>query len=460
VIARAAIARFSTRSVVLPMMGVFSFGIHPRLDAAVLAFALFLVLVATFAAGLPPALYASSPRLAEILSSEMVASGRRGRLRGNILVIVQVAVCTLVLAGLGLCERSLYNLRHVDLGFSARNLIAQTVYIEAEGYNETRGKQLDETLRRTAAAIPGVESVTLVSNLPLLGAAQIPVQLPDGAKTISVAHNMVDANYFATFRMPILRGRAFDSDDREDSPVVAIVNQKMADLFWPGQDPIGKVLSAGNPVQKVQVVGVASNGKYLDLDEAPQPFLYYPLSQHYLGFTNVAVRTKGDPRRWSALLTQALRNLGLKILFQPATLDDWMSFTLFRQRLATGSFSILSALAMLLAAMGLFAAVSHSVGGRKKELAIRVALGAAPRQLLSMVLRETLSVVVIGVSLGILIAVGATVVFRSQLYGVSPVEWTSLLPAAGTMLLASLIIAGLSARPWIRTEPMQGVRHA
>jgi predicted permease len=459
VVARATIARFSTLSVTLPTMGVFSFGLHPRVDATVLAFGFFLVVIATLAIGLPPALYASSPRLAEVLGGEMVASGRGRRMRGNILVAVQVGVCTLVLVGLGLCQRSLYNLRHADLGFSARNLIAHTVYIEAEGYNETRGKQLYDTLRRTAAAIPGVESVTLAANVPLMGAGSGPVEMPGGGKAVSVGQSVVDANYFATLRMPIVRGRAFDSSDREGSPPVAIINQKMADLFWPGQDPVGKILSAGNPTERLQVIGVAANGKYLDPDEAQQPFLYYPLSQHYLGYTNVVVRTKGDPRRWSAPLTQAMRSLGLKILFQPATLDDWMNLTLFRQRVAAGCFAILGALALLLAALGLFAAVSYSIRDRKKELAIRVALGAAPRQLLNMVLRETVRVVAVGVCVGVLLGVPVTTIFRSQFYGVSPVEWTSLVPAAGAMLLVSMLIACVSARPWIRTGPMEAIRH-
>jgi predicted permease len=458
-IARATIGRFSTFSVTLPSMGVFSFGFHPRLDAAVLAFAFLLVLVATLAIGLPPALYASSSRLAEVLGGEMVASGKPRRARGNILVAVQVAICTLVLVGLGLCQRSLYNLRHVDLGFTARNLIAHTIYIEAEGYNETRGKQLYETLRRTAAAIPGVEAVTLTANVPLMGAGAGPVRFPGGAKTISVGQSVVDANYFATLRLPIVRGRAFSPSDLEGSPPVVIVNQKMADLFWPGGDPIGKLVSAGSPMHNFAVVGVAANGKYGDLDELQQPFLYFPLSQHYLGYTNVIVRTKGDPRRWSAPLTQAMRNLGLKILFQPAALDDWMNLTLFRQRVAAGCFGILGALALLLAGLGLFAAVSYSIRDRKKELAIRVALGAAPRQLLNMVLRETLTVVAVGVGVGVLLGITATTIFRSHLYGVSPVEWASLAPAAGAMLLLSMLIACVSARPWIRTEPMEAIRH-
>ena len=374
--ATSAIARFSRFSVEFPGMGAFSFDLHLRLDATVLTSTLLLMLIAILATGLAPALYASSPGLAQILSGEIVAGGTRKRARRNTLVIVQVAVCTLVLVGMGLCQRNLYNLRHADFGFTARNLVANTVYIEGEGYDEARGKQLYATLRRTVAALPGVESVTLASHLPLLGTSQIPVKLPDGAKTVSIAHTVVDANYFSTFGVRILSGRTFNSADRENSPAVAIVNQKMADMFWPGQDPVGKAIFAGEPEQKVIVVGVARNGKYLDPDESPQPFLYYALSQHYLGVINVIARTKGDPCTWIEPLARALRGLGLKVLIQPVTLENWMALTLLTQRVAAGCAAILGALGLMLAVSGLFGAISYSVSERKKELGIRVALGA------------------------------------------------------------------------------------
>jgi predicted permease len=459
-IAAAAIARFSNFTVVFPTMGAFSFGLHLRLDASVVTFTLLLMLIASLATGLTPALYASSPGLAQILGGEIVVGGTHKRARRNMLVIVQVAICTLVLVGMGLCQRNLYNLRHVDLGFGARNLVANSVYIEAEGYDEARGKELYGTLRRTVSALPGVESVTLASQLPLLGASQVPVQLPDGAKTVSIAHTVVDADYFNTFGMRMRAGRAFNSSDHENSPAVAIVNQKMAERFWPGQDPVGKFILAGEPAQKVIVVGVAPNGKYLDLDEPAQPFMYYALSQHYGGWINVIARTKGDPRNWIEPFAQALRKLGLKILIQPVTLENWMTLTLLRQRVAAGCVAILSVLGLLLAVIGLFGAISYSVSERKKELGIRVALGALPWQLLKMVLRQTMFVAGAGVAIGILLGVGATILFRSQLYGISAVEWTVLLPVGGAMLLLSLLVAYFSARPWITADPMEAVRHA
>ena len=325
-IAAAVLARFSHFTVALPTAGTFSLSVDLRLDASVLGVALVLLLLASLTTGLAPALYASSPNLAQILSGELVVGGTRKSARRNALVIVQVAVCTLVLVGLGLCQRNLYNLRHANLGFAARNLIADTVYLRAEGYDESRTREFYATLRKTISAVPGVESVALAWDLPLMGASPVPVLLPDASQRISVRHTVVDPDYFATLDMKILAGRAFTSSDLEASPLVAIVNQKMAGMFWPGQNPLGKVFRAENPSRQFTVVGVSADGKYLDLDEDLQPFLYFPLSQHpYRGGISVIARTRSDPRFWIQPFARTLRGLGLKIFIDPITLDRWMT---------------------------------------------------------------------------------------------------------------------------------------
>ena len=459
-IAAAVIARYSEWSIEFPAVGTFSFGLNLRLDATVLAFTGLLILIASLATGLAPALYASSPNLAQILTGEMAVGGTRKSARRNALVIVQVAVCTLVLVGMGLCQRNLYNLRHTDLGFRARNLVADTVYVESEGYDETRGKQLYGTLRRTISALPGVESVSLAQDLPLFGASADPVQVPNEVQTITVNSTVVDGNYFATVGIPILKGRTFDSTDREGSPAVVIINHKMADTFWPGKDPLGKTVVAGNPGSKFTVVGVVADSKYIDIDEAPRAFLYYALSQHYRGQIDVIGRTKDDPSLWVRPFAQALRGLGLKIMIQPATLQRWLDLTLLTQRIAAWIVAILGALGLLLAIIGLFGAVSYSVSERKKELGIRVALGARPEQLMKMVLRQTMVIAGAGVAIGSVLGVGGTILFRSELYGISTVEWTVIVPVGAGMIVASLLIAYISARPWITVDPMEAVRHA
>ena len=202
-----------------------------------------------------------------------------------------------------------------------------------------------------------------------------------------------------------------------------------------------------------------ADGKYLDPYESPRPFLYYALSQHYRGGINVIARTKGDPRLWVEPMAQALRGLGLKIMIQPVTFQGWMNLTLLAERITAGCVAALSGLGLLLAIVGLFGVISYSVRERKKELGIRTALGARQWQLLKMILRHTMLTAGAGVGIGILLGIGATALFRSQLYGISPVEWIVLLPAGATMLGVSVVVAYFSARRWVAVDPMEAVRH-
>jgi len=459
VLAAAAIARFSTFQMMLPGVGSLSFAFHLRLDVTVAALTIALMLVAILATGLAPALYASAPDLAPVLSGELAVGGTRKAVRRNVLVIVQVAVCTLVLVGMGLCQRSLYNLRHIDPGFSQRNLITAPFYLDSQGYTEARGKELYGNLRRQVSALPGVESVALASDVPLLGSSDEQVEFP-GGKKIGVSHAVVDTGYFDTFGIRVLGGRVFDSRDREGSPEAVVINHKMAEMFWPGQDAVGQPVTVGTTPRKAIVVGVVQDGKYLDLDEAPRPFLYYALSQHYLGGLNIVARTTGDPNLLSLPLGQTLRALDLAVFLNPMTFDAWMNLSLATERITAAAIGGLSALGLLLAIIGLFGAISYSVSERRKELGIRVALGARPGQLLQMVLRQTLLIAGSGIAIGLLLGVGATLMLRSQFYEVSAVEWTVLVPVSAAMLAVALIVAYLSARPWITINPMEAVRHA
>jgi putative ABC transport system permease protein len=459
--AAALIARFSNFSFDLPMLGTYSLELTLRLDATVAGLTVSLMLLAILATGLPPALYASRPDLAQVLGGEIVVGGTRKNVRRSALVIVQVAVCTLVLVGMGLCQRSLYNLRHTDPGFSQRNLVAVTIYAQDDKATEVAGREAQGNVRRAVASLAGVESVTLASSLPLaLGYNEVPVKLPQSDKKIPVGQAAVDGDYFATFGIRILSGRGFNSGDRENAPDVVVINRKMADTLWPGQDPMGQTLLTGDTPRKATVIGMAADGKYESFDEPARAVMYVALNQHYQQSVVVVARTKGDPRLWIEPLNQAVQGLGIILPFRPVTFDTWTNFTLLAERITAVSVAGLSALGMLLAVVGLFGAISYSVSERKKELGIRVALGARPGQLLKMVLRETLSVTGAGIAIGILLGVGATVLLRSQFYGVSAVEWTVLVPVTAAMLAISALVAYLCARSWITIDPMEAVRHA
>lgn len=458
-IAAFVITRFSNINVSIPLFGTVPLGFNFHLDTMVFICGGVLMLLAVFATGLAPALYASSPDLSQMLSGEIVIGGRKKRAWRSALVIVQVAVCTLVLVGMGLCQRSLYNLRHVDPGFSARNLITASVYPATESHSHAQGKAIHEKLRRSVLGLAGVESVSLASTAPLLGQTPATLQTPDTGKKVSIGSSVVDENYFSTLGIPIVSGRGFNSGDREGGVDAIIINQKMAESFWPGKDPVGKTVLTGDPTTKAIVIGVARDGKYLDLDEPARPFLYYALSQHFQEPIDIIARTNGDPRLWLQPLAQIVHSAGESVL-QPVTYANWINMTLLTERIAAGCVAVLSALGLSLAIVGLFGAISYSVSERKKELGIRVALGARPWQLLRMVLRQTIAIAGAGVAIGILLGIATTILLRSQFYQVSAFEWTVLLPVTMAMVAVSLLVAYLSARTWIQIDPMEAVRHA
>ena len=461
VLAEALVLRYSNISVQLPGLGAYSIGVKLHLGLPVIVGTMALMFVAMLATGLPAALYASSPNLAQVLSGEIVVGGTRKAVRRNALVIVQVAVCTLVLVGMGLCERSLYNLRHVNPGFSARNLLAEGLFPGDASYKEAQGKALYASARRAVAALPGVQSVALAGDLPLLGnEAPVPVRLRGDSKPISAPRTVVDQDYFSTFGIPVLSGRVFGPDDTAPSSDVLVINRTLAQKLWPGGDAVGRELLTGDPPRDGVVIGVVGDGKYDGLDDKAQPLIYYALTQHYEPGIFVVARTAGDPRLWIKQMAQTVHNLGFDAVLQPVTFADTENLSLLSERLLAGAVAGLSALGLLLAVVGLFGAISYSVSERKKELGIRVALGARPWQLLTMIFRQTLLVAGAGTAIGVAFGMVATILLRSQFFGIGAVELSVLIPVALAMLAVSLLVAYVSARPWIKVDPMQAVRHS
>ena len=446
-------------SYVFPIWGSFSFSINLRLDGAVLALTIALVALASVATGLAPAMYASSPALAQILGGEVVVGGSQKSVRRNALVIVQVAVCTLVMVGMGLCQRNLYNMRHDDFGFSAHNLVALNVYTEAEGYKQSEAADFYDKLRRTTAALPGVQAVTLAWDLPLFGSQDLPILVPGRSEAIS-PHTAVDDAYFATVGIPIVAGRAFDRNDREKAPGVAIVNRRMADRYWKGKNPLGEIFMAGKPPRPVTIVGVAANTKNDIGEETPGPFVYLPLSQEYRSGIEVIARTSGNPKWWVEPFRKAMRGLGLKVMVEPVTFAEWVDLDLFGMRVITWGGELLSGLGLLLAMVGLAGAVSYSVGQRKKELGIRAALGARRRQLLAMLVRQSAVVAGAGVAIGLALGTVASALLRSQFYRMGAVEWAVLLPVTAAVMGLALVMTCVSAMPWLMVDPIEAVRHA
>jgi predicted permease len=450
----------------IPGIGLLPLTIDFRPDATVMALTAALVLITGLATGLVPGLHSSRPNLAGALSGEVAVGGtRKGRVR-SALVVIQVAVCTLVLIGVGLCFRSLNNLREINLGFSARNIAILTADLQSIDYSEEQGRKLYSSMRQKASQIFGVESITLTSYIPVSqdGGSVEQVHIADSVSpegnSDSISFGVVDENYFSTLGIPVLMGRAFTAADAPKGPEVIIINRLMAEKYWPGQNPIGRTVRIENGNRLATVVGVTGDGKYIDIDEPPRPFMYFDLNQHYQSTVYLLARTRGAPRQWLSPLSEAVQKLDARLFFLNLTMDDWLNFSLFVPRITLACITVFGALAFVLAAVGLYGAVFYSVSERKKELGIRVALGAAPRDLWRMILRQTCLVTATGVCLGIFGGIIASTLVRSQLYGIHPVEWIVFLAVALTMGVMTILTAYSAARPWMRADPMESVRHA
>jgi hypothetical protein len=311
----------------------------------------------------------------------------------------------------------------------------------------------------------GVESVSLAGDLPVsqnegsVEQVRVAGSSASSGTAESVASVAVDENYFSTLGIPPLTGRVFTPADAPKTPEVVVVNHFMAEKYWPGQDPIGKTVQIANGHRIATVVGVVADGKYVDIDEPPHPFLYFDLNQHYQPVVYLLARTKAAPRPWLTPLSEALQKVVPGAFFMTLTIDDWLDFSLFVPRVTLFCIVAFGALAFVLATVGLYGAVFYSVGERKKELGIRAALGATPRHLWKMIFRQTSVVTATGVSLGILCGVIASALVRSLLYGIHPIEWTVFAAVALAMGLVTALTAYSAARPWLHTDPMDSVRH-
>jgi predicted permease len=463
--ASAALAKFSQFKALIPILGNFTLAANFRTNGTVLAMTLILIFIATLVTGLVPATYASSANVAGALSGEAVVGGTRKGFIRNALVVVQVAVCTLVVVGVGLCLRSLHNLQDVNLGFSPRNLVAVMIDPQSNNLSEAQGLNLYSELKRSASELYGVQSSSLALEFPLIddqwSTEEVHIEgARDGLQQrVQIPGNVVDGSYFATLGIPLAAGRTFDSSDAKNAPEVVVINHKMAETYWPGDNPIGKQIRIQNGNRVITVVGVVGDGKYGSLDEPMHPVIYYALSQHYLPQLMLIIRTQGNPRQWAQPLSQMVRGLGLRLDTPPFTSDDVLHFTVMVPLLTLRVVSSLGALALMLAIFGLYGAIFYSVNERKKEIGIRVALGAQPFSLIKLFLRQTAMISGVGVSVGLFLGIAATILLRSQFYEIRAVELHVLVPVGFAMAVVSTAIAYVAARPWIKVNPLEAIRH-
>ena len=438
-----------------------------RLDYRVLTFT-FIVSIATgIIFGLAPALQASRLDIITALKSEG-SWQRTGRSRLRALfVTAQLTLSVVLLIGAGLFIRSLQSANRINPGFRVERALTVPLNLGLLRYNETEGSNFYRNLLNRIQEQPGVERASLVRFQQLgfsFAQYQVIAEGSEAGKTdegVSVGFNVVGPNYFKTMETPLLRGRDFAESDRKGTPEIVVINETLAAMLWPHEDAVGKRLSVGGPEGPyLEVVGVARDGKYRSLGEAPQPYVYQPVLQSYDPKMTLVVRTTGEPQALAPAVREQIRALDAKLpVADVKTFRDQLNLSLFPSRVAAWTLGGFGVLALLLAAIGIYGVVSYSVAQRTREIGVRMALGAKEKDVLRLVLGQGLLVIAVGLAFGLLLAFAATRVIAGFLYGVGA---TDLLTFGGVPLLLGIVALGASyipSRRATKVDPLVALRY-
>jgi predicted permease len=443
-------------------------------DWRVLLFALALSLATGIALGLAPALPASRQDVVPALKDEALVhadGGRRSRLR-DFFLVSQVALCLVLLVGAGLLLRGLRNAGAIDPGFDPDNVLVLSVDLGLAEFPETRAAAWQQDLRARLGSIPGVESVGLSAGLPMSLSWARRGTTVEGytrrpGEDMEFHFNVVGPGFLEALRIPLVRGRRFTEKDRAGAAGVVIVNQTFARRFWPGQDPLGRRLSvSGEEGPYLEVVGVTRDGKYNTLGEEPLPFFYLPLLQHHDSVrravepASLVVRTTGDPRSAAPAVRQAVQALDPRVPVQGARLlVEHLGVSLLPSRVAGWMLGLFGLLGLALASLGLYGVVSQAVSRRHREIGVRIALGADRREVMRLIVGEGMTLVGIGLGVGLVLSLAATRLLTSLLYGLSPTDPLTFLGVCLLLAAVAFLASYVPARRATRIDPIAALRY-
>ena len=452
-----------------------------NLDGRVLLFTLLLSLLTGIVFGLVPALAASRPDLVRALKDDARASDpqRALNLRGA-LVIAQVALSLVLLISGGLFLRSLWRAQQIEPGFDAERIVTAPLTVNLLRYTSAQGREFYRQVVERVSALPGVESASLARTVALSGGSSVRGLLIEGRQSLDndmrsdtgaggtaadnpnvINVNTVGLNYFQTMGIGLMRGRDFNEQDTAERPGVAIVNETFAERHFPGEEVLGKRLSMrGQRGPWLEIVGVARDSKYVTLGERAIPFAYLPLSQNHETGMVLHVRTSGDPAGLVSAVRSEIQSLDRNLPVPGVgPMTDLLRTSLYPARMGAVLLGASGLLALLLAAVGLYGVMSFSVARRTREIGVRMALGAQYRNVLAMVLKEGMTLVGLGVALGVLGAVAATRMLASYLYDVSTLDATTFAAIPVGLAVVALLACYIPARRATRVDPMVALRY-
>jgi predicted permease len=440
-----------------------------RVDWRVFAFSFLVALITGIVAGLMPALQAHRTDLADTLK----VGGRSGggstghhHFR-NALVVAQVAVSLLLLACAGFFIRSFQNSANVDMGFRVDHTLMMSVDLGLQGYSEERGQQFYKQISERVKSLPGVRGASFAAYIPMGYENDIVNVYPDGQPVDNKSsaetsfNNQVQPDYFRAVGVHVIKGREFTEADSVTAPKVAIVNETFANKIWPGQDPIGKIFRTEKDGPAIQVVGLTRTGKYTFLYETPQLFVYFPVAQRYVAAATLMVYSQDDPLRLVGPVRDQIQQLdgGLPV-FDVNTMEAHVEYgkPLLPARLGAMLVGAFGMLGLVLATVGVYGVVSYSVSQRTHEIGIRSALGAQRRNVLGMVLKQGMTMALIGTAIGIVLAFLLFRGLHSVLYGVASTDLVTLAAVSSLLLAIAFVASYIPALRATQVDPVVALR--
>ncbi len=444
-----------------------------QLDVTVLGFTLLLALVVSLVFGLMPALAASKPDVVQALKDETGVQGRRGFFRRfnlrNALVVGQLAVSLLLLVIAGLFIRSLQQMQKVDPGFQTENRLALSFNLEQEGYDEARGREFTRQLLERVRTLPGVQSATLTNFLPLgfMGLAEPIVidsrAIPPTHDLPFAAAHIVGSDYFRAIGTTLVRGRDFTPQDTASAPAVAIINETLARRFFPNEDPIGKRLRIGNPQFNPpprEIIGIVKDTVVRSIGEEPFMVTYRPLAQQHSAFMTLLVHTADNPKALLPAVRREVQRLDENLPAQEIkTLDEIVAFAFWPMRMGAGLVGGFGLLGLLLASIGLYGVMSYAVAARAHELGVRMALGAQTNDVMALIVRQGLTLSLLGVGGGMLLATAVTRVLQRFLFGIGATDLVTFVGVALLLTIIALVACWIPARRATKVDPLVALRH-
>jgi putative ABC transport system permease protein len=442
-----------------------------RIDLSALTFTIAVALATGILFGLVPAFQSARGATQDVLKegSQATTAGRaRLRLR-RALVAAEVALSLLLLVGAGLLIKSFMRLQRVDAGFDPSGVLTMRIVVPAARYPQPdQVRNFYREVLRRVSALPGVAKAGLNNGLPLSGAGGSGTTtidnpaFPDDRGTPEADQRSVTHGYFEAMGMTMLGGRAFDERDTDTSQPVAIIDETMAKTFWPDEDPIGKRIKRGGR-QSTQpwhtIVGVVRHVRYRTLEEPSRVQVYVPHAQLPLTGMSLAIKANLDPRALSnAVQREVIAVDPEQPVWAVRTMDELMATSVMRRQLVMSLLTLFAGIALMLAAVGIYGVISYWVTQRSHEIGIRVAIGASRLDVLKMVLGQSMSVVLIGVAIGLFGAAALTRLMTTLLYNVSPTDAVTFAGYSAALILVGLLASYLPARRATRIDPVTMLR--